>query len=153
MTPTEEMPALRERAIKALARRDLTARELVARLERYAGGEVCQEVVAALAAQGLQSDVRAAEARARQALARGVARARAKADLEAAGVAAGVAAVTVEEVYAGTDEREALAREASRLPAGATARERARWVRRMVSKGHDPEAIQALLGTGAEGPD
>lgn len=132
-------------ALRALARRELTAAELSARLERAGfGADDREHVVAELQAAGLQDDARAAGERARVLAGRSWGDAAIAADLERRGVTA-------------ADIVAALALTGPELPRALTlaARERShpRLRRTLFRKGFSEETIEAVLGTAvAEAP-
>lgn len=137
---------LRERAIKALTKRDLSAHELRERLARHGSEEECGRVVDQLTGEGLQSDARTARTRARHGLQKGHTRTRVLAELAAAGIADAVAGGAVEEVFSDRDERAQLESQARVLvDRQAPRKEREKAARRLVAAGHEPEAVREAL--------
>ena len=155
--PTPER--LQREALRALARREMTAWQLRARLERLGGRtEDIDQVVAALQAGGWLDDRRAARLHAQTAFrVRHRARARILAELEAIGVAGPLAREVVEEVCSPELEQRRLDETLVRQLRGTRREERdpRRLFTALVRQGYDPEQVRAALekvGLGGE-PD
>lgn len=134
------------RAIKLLARREHSARELKRKLEaRGIEAEQAASVVAELAQEGWQSDGRYAELLVRSRVSQGYGPLRITAELKIAGVPTDQIHAALEE--AGTDWRaraaEVRAKHFRQLPK--TTAERARQYRYLLSRGFDTGHVQAVL--------
>ena len=137
------------RAIKLLARREHSARELKRKLEaRGFAPEQASTTVAELGQAGWQSDVRYAELLVRSRVARGHGPARIEADLRMAGLPADQIRAALNETN--TDWRvlaaEVHARHFGQLPA--TSAERAKHYRYLQGRGFDSAQIQSTLKGG-----
>jgi regulatory protein len=135
-------------ALRALARSEKTQLQLVTLLARHAPESACRTLVALLASEGLQSDARAATARARAAHRRSFPRARVMAELETLGVERAAAAAAVEEVYGAQGGDDAsMARAAARtLRASANPDERRRMAGKLMRQGHQPQTALEACG-------
>jgi regulatory protein len=142
--------SLRERALKFLAQREHSRRELAAKLAPHAESpEELQTLLDALASKRQLSDERYAEARAR-ALSRKYGAARIVHDLKAKGVAPELAEHAAEEAWASESQR---ARDALRKKFGAppqSRNERARQIRFLQSRGFSFDSIRSALGGGED---
>jgi regulatory protein len=127
-------------AVRALARRDLSARELAERLERRGVDEHTRRgVVERLAQAGYVDDARFAADRARALAERGLGDAAIRADLEARGVAA----EALDDALAALEPEHGRARcEALRLGGGVAA------ARALVRKGFAEESLEGLFPSG-----
>ncbi len=139
----------REAAIRLLARREHSARELWRKLtERGLAAEVIGPTLAALAAEGLQSDARFAAEYLRSRAERGYGPLRIRAELAERGVAGSEIATALGEAEADWAVR---ACEVHRRRFGdgrpVDRRERARQMRFLQQRGFDGEQIRAALGT------
>jgi regulatory protein len=126
---------------RALARRELSAHELEARLER-AGvpAELVDETTSAAVSVGVVDDGRFAHSRAEQLAARGYGNAAIAARLEAAGVEDDVVRATVEALEPETER-------ARRLAGDVTDPRKA--VRRLAMRGFDSDTIEEVAGLAA----
>lgn len=147
-SPPESAAELKARALRLLARREHTRRELARKLAPHAAsGEAIEALLDGLVEKRQLSEARYAEERARV-LARKYGAARIRHDLQAKGVAAEI----VERVdIPGERERAAaiLARK-YRTPAR-TREERARRARFLQSRGFSYDTIRAVLSSGDVG--
>lgn len=139
-----ELP--KARAIKLLARREHSARELKRKLEaRGVGEQQASDAVAELSREGWQSDARYAELLVRSRVSQGYGPLRIEAELKMAGVPAEQIHAALEE--AGTDWRtlaaEVHAKHFRELPKTST--ERAKHYRYLQGRGFDGGQIQAAL--------
>ncbi len=134
------------RAIKLLARREHSARELKRKLEaRGIGGEQASAAIAELSREGWQSDERYAEMLVRSRIAQGKGAVRIEAELRMAGVPAGEIRAALE--GADVDWR-ALAAEVQAKHFGGlpeTPAERAKQYRFLQGRGFDGGQISAAL--------
>jgi len=127
---------------RALARRDLSAREVAARLDRAGVGDaVAEEVGETLRRSGAVDDRRVAGRRAVSLAERGWG----DAAIEAQLLAAGLHEALVHEALAGVEPERARA---TRLLAGAEDRRRA--ARRLAARGFSPDTVGELLGNGLD---
>ena len=144
--PPEETGDPKARAIKLLARREHSARELKRKLEARGIGETeAAEAVAELGREGWQSDVRYAEMLARSRISQGYGPVRIEAELRMAGVPAAEIGKALDE--SGADWR-ALAAEVHAKRFGAlpkSSAERAKQYRFLQGRGFDGAQIQAVL--------
>ncbi len=115
MSKTDEVARAKDRALRLLAVRPRSRRELADRLGRQGvGAEVIRRVLADLARVGLVDDAAFARRRALDRMGRGpVGRRRLEAELLASGVDRRLVAQVLDEVYRGADEAE-LALQAAR---------------------------------------
>jgi regulatory protein len=146
-----------DRALRLLARKAYTEREMDAALERAGLSEGERKgAVARLRELGYMDDLEVARARARTLLARGAAPRLAERRLGDQGVAAAEARAAVGEAAEGASEAELLGRAlrkvlGGRAPAGD--KERRRAFRALVAKGHRPAQVARALGLSWEGDD
>lgn len=146
-----------DRALRLLARRAYTAREMDLALERAGVLEDERKgAVARLKELGYMDDLEVARARARTLLARGAAARLAERRLSEQGVAEAEARTAVGEAADGASEAELLGRAlrkvlGGRAPAGE--KERRRAFRALVAKGHRPAQVARALGLSWEGDE
>ena len=137
-------PTALETAAKALARRDRSAADLAAYLERRGSApEEAGQAVDRLRQAGYVNDARFAAARAESMAARGYGDAAVRHELEAAGVAAG----EVEAALAGLEPERERALAALARPGRPEA-----LARRLAAKGFSPESVEAVLAAAGVDP-
>lgn len=144
--------ALRNAAFGYLAQREHSRQELVRKLERRFRArepepELVEQVVAELAAEGLQSDLRCIESLIRVRIARGQGPARIRADLRAIGLEGETAERLLEAESDGWPER--VAALAERRFGEQPPQDRRDWARRarfLVSRGFPESLVVAALG-------
>lgn len=143
----------RERALRLLARREHSARELKAKLrQRGAEPEIADAAVARLEASGVQSDQRYTESRVRQRAGHGYGPRRIRAELTQAGIDREAAESALQE-QASDWAAEARALVQRRFPrAGEDRNEALRAWRWLAGRGFDGAAIRAAL-KGIDEPD
>jgi regulatory protein len=137
------MSALRQRAIKLLARREHTRAELAAKLKPYGAEDEIETVVSELAGSGLQSDERFAESyiRSRSAL---LGASRLRQALRQKGVASELIDVHVTELPAELDRARTVWQK--KFPAAPINRnEWARQARFLQSRGFSSQIVCAIL--------
>ena len=137
---------LKARALRHLARREHSRKELARKLEPHAeSGEALEALLDALAAKKQLSDSRYAETRAHQ-MSRKYGAARIALDLRGKGVADDtIAAATAAAVASDLERAFAILRRKFRAPA-ASREERARRARFLQSRGFPFEVIKSALG-------
>jgi SOS response regulatory protein OraA/RecX len=146
-----------DKALKLLARKARTQKEMDAALERAGVPEGERaEAVARLRELGYMDDLEVARARARTLLGRGAAPRLAERRLGEQGVEAAQASAAVGEAAEGATEAELLDRALrkmlrGRAPAGD--KERRRAFRALVAKGHRPAQVARALGMRWDGDD
>jgi regulatory protein len=142
----QDPAAVRARALRLLARREHSARELQYKLAaRGIAQEHAAEVVGELALSGWQSDARYVQALVRSRLAQGFGPLRIEAELEGAGVAESLICATLAE--AGADWK-ALAAAVHARKFGQVPRSAAEWgkqFRHLAGRGFEAEQIYAAL--------
>lgn len=133
-------------ALRLLARREHSARQLKAKLEQR-GLEASQvaELVDGLARQGWQSDTRYAELLVRSRRSQNYGPERITAELRVAGVEPGLIAETLEQAGVDWDQVAEAAREKRFGALPANAAEAARQYRHLLGRGFEPERIRRLL--------
>lgn len=148
---------LRREALRLLARRELTASQLRARLERLGGRhEDIERIVADLQAAGSLDDRRAARLHAQTAFrVRRRARLRILAELEAIGIAGALAREVVDEICSPEVEERRLDEALVRCLRGTRreARDPRRLFAALVRQGYEPEQVRLAIekvGLGAE---
>jgi SOS response regulatory protein OraA/RecX len=148
---------LQREALRLLARREVTASQIRAHLERLGGRrEDIERIVAALQADGSLDDRRAARLHAQTAFrVRRRARLRILAELEARGVAGTLAREVVDEICSPEVERRRLDEALGRRLRGTRreARDPRRLFAALVREGYDPDQVRLALeraGLGAE---
>jgi regulatory protein len=144
-------------ALKLLARKARTARELDAALARKAvPREEREAVLARLSELGYMDDREVARGRARVLLERGEAPRLAERRLSAQGVEREIAKAAVAQVQGAISEDELLARALRRRLHGRAPRdenERRRVFRALIAKGHKPSAVARALRVDWNGDD
>jgi regulatory protein len=145
-SPSKDPGDPKARAVKLLARREHSARELKRKLEARGIGEAqASEAVAELNREGWQSDERYAEMLVRSRISHGFGPVRIAAELKMAGVPSEQARAALEQTE--TDWRtlaaEAQAKHFAGLPK--TSAERARQYRYLQGRGFDSSQISAAL--------
>lgn len=136
----------RERALRLLARREHSARELTSKLrQRGAEPEIAEAAVARLEDSGIQSDQRYTEARVRQRAGQGYGPLRIRAELAQAGIDREAAETALQE-QAADWAAQARALVQRRFPkAGEDRNEALRAWRWLAGRGFDGGAIRAAL--------
>ncbi len=145
---TTDPTTIRAQAIKLLARREHARAELVAKLvARAFDRDASAAVVDDLAAEGLQSELRYAEAMVRDRVRRGIGPIRIRADLAAAGCEAETAEQAIADGEAQWIDVAASAR-VKRFgdPIPSDIRQRAQQTRFLQRRGFDGETVRAVLG-------
>jgi len=150
-SPHENAGELKGRALRLLARREHSRAELARKLAPHAeSGAAVETLLAALEAGRQVSDERFAEARAYQ-LSRKYGAERVRRDLLARGVAPDVAARLAADSRSGDVERaHAILARKYRSPA-TTAKERARRIRFLQSRGFSLDVIRSAVAGAASG--
>jgi regulatory protein len=147
--PASGAEEVRDAAVRLLARREHSARELTRKLcDRGWPEDRVEAALAALAAEGLQSDARFAESFARQRAERGYGPRKIDAELRQRGVERDLIAVALEQVDVDFFESAAdfYRRRYGEPDATLSYRERARRAQALTRRGFEPEHVRALVG-------
>lgn len=147
MPTTTDIRELRLAAINLLARREHSRLELAQKLRRRFGeGALLDEVLDALAAEGLQSDTRFAESFLRQRVERGYGPLRVRQEMRERGLDEGVINGAERELAPDWDAlaEQVYQRKYAASPVG-DARERARRARFLQSRGFHHQSFRHLL--------
>ena len=152
-SPVPDLSKLRQVALRQLARREQSRRELELRLAREdAPAELVRELLDDLAARGLQSDVRFAEALLRSRVHRGQGAVRIRQELVQRGVAAEVIDAAFAEAAIDWRQRAAeICREKYGRGGAMDWAERARRARFLNYRGFDADIIRAVLAPAGAG--
>lgn len=145
--PTRAPAALREAALRLLARREHARRELIDKLARKGWSAVdAGTTVAELADEGLQSETRFAESFVRQRAEKGYGPVRIRAELRQRGVAEGDADRALAELDIDFFERAAAVyeRRYGHLPPPADLQERARRHQAMLRRGFTSDQLREI---------
>jgi regulatory protein len=155
--PSRPVTDPRTRALRLLARREHSARQLRTKLTRRGAGEEpadealdggLDELLATLERQGLQSDARFAELLVRSRLSQHYGPLRIAAELRLAGVEASLIAAAIEAADADWDTGAAAALRKRFGNAGTRRAEQARQFRYLLGRGFEAETLRRLLGGG-----
>jgi len=130
----------------ALARTEKSRAQLLTLLQRHADDDAqAQRIVDQLMAQGLQSDARAAVARAQACQKKGFTVARAREDLAALDVTPKVLAQALEDVFGGVSETASLEQAIAMMGPLTSQKKKLSAARTLIRRGFDEEAVAQAL--------